>query len=313
MRQVQRAGGRLTIMLLLLVALSGGVVSAQTGTAPDDADALTISTDATPIALELAISEISAPGRFWLDEAGLHIRGLAGIDTISGDISGTATTRTNIGWTGPCHTDTLICRGAQVSFQQLTITDDNGEWTGDLQLVINPAQGADGVTAILVGRGGNAGHVLFLDEVTGRTDASLSVTGYQITSMRPVGGVNLTTDVCLQDNTTATGGFLGSYSVGDSGSLEMTLARGIDAALGMAVTARFQGSHGTLQGAAIERETTAGGSAGRFVLLGGDGDYAGYMGFGRTGSQLVESDGCAGGYALHSFWIGEAYLSSASQ
>ena len=304
MRRTQRAGGKLATMLLTLLALSGGIVGAQTEAEPD-ADTVTISTDAVPVTLEFSIGEISAPERFWLDGAGLHIRDLTGIDTVNGDINGTATTRTHIGWTAPCHTDTLICRGAQVSFQELEITDEHGAWDGALQLVIDPAQGADSVSAILVGRGGNAGQVLYLDEVTGRTDASVSVAGYQIANVRPVGGVNLTTDVCLQDDTTATGGFLGSYSVADSGALEMTLSRGIDAALGMAVAARFDGAHGTLQGAAIERETTAGGSAGRFVLLGGDGAYDGYLGFGRTGSQLIESANCAGGYALHSFWIGE--------
>ena len=230
--------------------------------------------------------------------------------SVSGDVSGTATTSTNIGWAAPCDPSTLVCRGAQVFFQQLTISDENSEWTGDLQLAIDPAQGPDTITGILVGRHGNAGQVLYLNEVTARSETSFSVSGYRITNTRPVGGVNLTFDSCLENATAAAGGFLGSHSVDDSGSTQLALARGIDAALGMAVAARFEGQHGTLAGIALERETTARGSAGRFVLLGGDGDYAGYLGFGRTGSQLTESDSCAGGYAFSSFWIGEVYGNS---
>ncbi len=118
-------------------------------TAPGSAPDLPVSSNATTISLEFSVSEIRDPGRLWIDDAGLHIRALTGIDAVSGDITGTATTSTNIGWSAPCHAETLICRGAQVSFQQLTITDENGEWTGDLQLVIDPARGPDTITGIL--------------------------------------------------------------------------------------------------------------------------------------------------------------------
>ncbi|MEZ4570763.1 MAG: hypothetical protein R2849_10645, partial [Thermomicrobiales bacterium] len=164
-----RKAGRLASVLLALLALSGSVADAQTETTPDDPAATTISSSAASIGLTLSVSEVRAPDRFWLDESGLHIRELAGIDTVSGDITGTATTSTNIGWSAPCNGGTLVCRGAQVSFQQLTITDENGEWTGDLQLVIDPARGPDTITGILVGRHGNAGQVLYLNAVTERS------------------------------------------------------------------------------------------------------------------------------------------------
>ncbi len=308
-----RVCGRLAIVLLVLLALSSGVVGAQTEATPDALDALAVPSNATSISLELSVSEISDPGRLWLDDAGLHMRGLAGITTVSGDITGSATTQTNIGWSSPCHSDTLVCRGAQVSFQNLTITDDNGAWSGDLQLMIDPAQGEDVITGILRGERGNSGAVLYINEVTDRTETSLSVAGYRIENERPVGGVNLSFDACLHDATTATGAFVGNSNTEDSGGLSLSLTRGIDPELGTALEARFAGERGTLVGSAVEMETTDGGAAGRFVLLGGDGEYANYLGFGRTGSQLTESDSCAGGYALSSFWIGEVYLGSASR
>ncbi len=281
-------------------------------TTPDSAPGLPISSNATPISLEFSVSEVDAPDRLWVDERGLHIRNLAGIDIVSGDISGTATSSTNIGWTAPCNAETLTCRGAQISFQELTITDESGEWTGYVQLLIEPGAGADRLTGILVGRRGNTKQVLYLNEVVERSDTSLAVAGYRIDRAKPVGGVNLTFEACLHDATTATGGFLASHPADDSGPLQMTLTRGIDSALGLAVSARFEGQHGTMEGVALEHETTADGSSGHFVLLGGNSAYSGYLGFGRTGSQLVESDSCAGGYALHSFWIGEVYLGGAA-
>ncbi len=304
--------GRMAFVVLILTTISsGGVATAQFAAEPEASDDLEVPGNASPIALEFSVSEVAAPDRLWVDERGLHIRNLAGIDIVSGDITGTATSSTNIGWTAPCNAETLTCRGAQLSFQELTITDDTGEWTGYVQLLIEPGAGADRLTGILVGRRGNTGQVLYLNKVVERSDTSLAVVGYRIDRAKPVGGVNLTSEACLHDATTATGGFLASHPADDSGPLQLTLTRGIDAALGLAVAARFEGQHGTMEGVALERETTAGGSSGHFVLLGGNSSYSGYLGFGRTGSQLVESDSCIGGYALHSFWIGEVYLGGA--
>ncbi len=175
-----RIGVRLAIGVLALLALGGGVVSAQPSPAQDPAIDPALLRGATPIALEFEINTVSSPGQFSLNDRGLHITNLGGVDRVSGDLSGTAITLTTLDWAAPCQPDTLVCLGAQTSSERLTINDAAGQWTGILILSINSAKGVQTVQAFLVGRGGNAGHILYLNKVTGRTHVSLSVSGYRI-------------------------------------------------------------------------------------------------------------------------------------
>ncbi len=304
-----RIGGSLVVFLLLMFVASSGVVNAQDDDALDATGETAGLSNATAIALDLNVTEITDPGSFWLDEAGFHARGLTGIDEVSGDLTGAATTRTAIDWEGPCNTTSLICLGAQTSFTQLTITDDHGTWAGLLHLIVDHANDEVSVTAVLIGRGRNAGQALYLNEVTDRDDVSLSLSGYQLGRARSIGngGVHLQFTACVVDEATANGGFQGHYAVEDGGSLELLLTSQTDTSLARTVEATFRGARGTLTGSAVEMATSDGGSAGSFVLLGVDGDYDGYVGIGRTGSDLVESSLCFSGYEIHSFWTGEVY------
>ncbi len=299
-----------TIFLVLLVSLTSGVVAAQSEPASDESS----------VSIEINVTEISDPGQLWIDENGLQIQDLTGQAAISGDITGTATIETNIRWVGPCDTFTLNCRGQQLSRQELMITDDSGEWKGHLQLTIDPEEGSDAITGVLVGYRGNAGQTIFIDAVTARSDASLSISGHPVDSSTPVSGIDLRSQICLDQNLTGSGNYLSNVPPLEGGSVEAVLTGTLDLESDMPGTAAwttmiatFMDENGSLEGQSMEESTAADGSAGRFVLLGGDGIYAGAQGNGRTGSQLIEDADCGSGYALRSFWIGELYLSSASR
>ncbi len=304
-RQRRVIGGSLAAALLIVLTLGSGVVSAQENAETGEAADLAAMSEATMISLDLTVTEITDPGTLWLDEDGLHIRGLTGISSVSGDITGTANTVTDIDWAAPCNETTLVCQGAQVSTTELTITDDSGSWEGHMQLVVDPANANTTVTGSLVGGGGNAGGLISLNEVTARTDVSLSLTGYQVIGMKPVGGINLLVNVCIIDESTASGGFLARYVIEDGGLAQASIAI---SGSSISIDATFTGSHGTLMGNAVEMVTAENGSAGTFVLMGTGGDYTGYVGFGRTGTQVVMSSLCDSGYEAHAFWIGEVYI-----
>ncbi len=311
-----RSSGRLAVIfLILLVSLTSGVASAQTDETPDDGNG----SDAggARLSIEISVTEITDPGALSVNTHSLQIHDLTGQAAVSGDISGAATTDTNITWSGPCNPETLACRGVQVSRQQLTITDDSGEWHGHLQLTLDPAAGGDAISGVLVGRRGHTGEVIFIDTVTARTDSSLTVTGNMAgRAGARVQGINLRSQVCLNEDLTGSGVFLSNSATIAGGTVDVAVtgaldANGmLDAMAGISVTATFMNADGTLAGQAMENSTAAGFS-GRFAIHSGDGAYAGVQGYGRTGSQLISDANCGSGYALSSFWIGELYTDSA--
>ena len=313
-RPVER-GGLVFGLLILLASLTSGVASAQTESTPDNSDEN--DSVGASLSIEINVTEITDPGEISVNTNRLRIRGLTGQAAVSGDITGTAMTNTNITWSGPCDPSTLVCRGVQVSRQQLTITDESGEWHGHLQLTLDPSSGDDAISGVLAGRRGYTGEVILIDTVTARTDSSLTVTGNRAgRAGAVVQGINLRSQVCLNQNLTGAGTFLSNSPSIEGGTVEVAVtgvldANGmLDATAGISVMATFTNEDGSLAGQAMENSTAAGFS-GRFVIHGGDGTYAGTQGFGRTGSQLVSDGSCGSGYALSTFWIGDLYMTSA--
>ena len=243
--------------------------------------------------ITLTIDDTVDPGTEWSDPNGYHLRGLHNLESVSGDFSGDAQVTINID-----ATDETTSVWVDVD-----ITTADGRWDGRYaQIATSSGTEARG---LLIGRDGHAGHVLILDRVVEETENSLALSGHVLEMTRPVEGMTLSFDLCIDGTSHAGGGFLGNGPVPIDGSASADFT--VIGSLGDGMvwgSVELTGADGTLNGFWLESSTPHP-SAGNFVLLGGSGAYDGSYGYGHTRGSLHGTDQCASGTAVHASWLGE--------
>lgn len=282
-------------LLAALPALTASAHDAPLG------DAVTITV--TPI------ETLEAP-REWTDAQGIyHVRGEVRLESVSGDITGTATTTFNDDDVlGECNEES--CEGAFYSWVDVDIDTDDGGWSG--RVVVTGSFSAEGeeftVRGILTGRGANGGQAILLDEPVGfGEDESVTMAGHLLTQSGPVGDINLRYDLCFAGPGSAAGGFVMNGPAEGSGSASATFGlAGAPAPGAIYGDIVFASERGEIHGTFVEFAIDGGGNIGAFVLTGGTGDYEGLYGFGKVIENVSfgAADTCDG---AKGYWIGEVY------
>ncbi len=296
---VFRAAG-FVLICLPLIAAAGVAAQAPSSEEQGVAD----------IALSLALDQTIDAGTTWVDEAGLHVRGLTTVYTVEGDLSGTATLASDLDWGGPCDASGGSCEGGLESFASIEIESETATWRGSL--AIEQFAGTRTLAhGILIGRHGAADQVLVIDEAVEATASTLALTGSMATLEGPIGGIQLSHSACITGETTADGGFIGGRGlIQDSGPARITRQEiGSGALSGVYGSVTDIGQKGTLRGIFIAKLNNRH-AHGSFVLVGESGPYQGLLGYGRATMALSEEPRCESGLQATSTWTGQArYLS----
>lgn len=301
---------RITRLIFSLALLAGivpfGIVSAQGHEATW-----------TEITFTSTTVETVEEGEAWTDEAGIfHIRGNIFNDEISGDLTGSAVIDFNLDFEAAqeCGPEAEACPGYNSFWGSIEITDENGRWEGDFMQGISDVPDDEFAfsSVILRGLGGNAGQSI-VAEFIGEDEGSITVGGRLMTMATPMMGLNLSAQLCFQEDFTTTGGFHGTGAIESSGS-----ATGDFFGSG----ARWTHTYGlwgttTLTDANGSVTIVFGGNAqdvgvdhsnawGHFVIVEGTGDYEGLFGHGRAIANAGAMAKCAfGGIFVN--YIGEAH------
>lgn len=285
-------------LVLLVVSLLAPALSAAAQPS-DEGDNTVI-----PVVISVTIDEVVDSGTTWVDEDGVHSRGVVAAATVAGDLTGAAVLVNDIDAYGPCNA-MLVCEGDQETFSTVEITSDEQIWSGTFALEIFEGSRA-GVHGILVGRHGTTDQVVVLDTLVAADGATLELSGNMITLTGLIAGVHLSGSACVTGPTTADGGFIGTSGlILDNGPLRVTRhTLGGDNPTGIYGETRQIGQKGNLRGIFIAG-LNARYAHGNFVLVGESGPYGGILGYGRATATLTDEPRCASGLQITSTWTGQ--------
>ncbi len=276
----------------------------------------------TPISFVSTPVEILVPGEEWVDEAGIfHFRGEVGREAVTGDITGEAIVTFNGDFApGPScdpNNPDACTEGEFSGWGSVVITDLNGAWDGDFLFIESFFAGEEPFSfgkVVFAGRGGNAGKSIVADiTLTEESDAA-SFNGVMLTMGAPAFGVNMHTQLCLNEETfestgafTSTGG-LETYGAATgeffNGGVEWTHRYGL---FGELIFTDAWGSF-TIQflGEAQDHPQSSVGW-GHWMIVEGTGAYAELYGRGKVTGAAMEHLQCASGFGIHLQFLGDVH------
>lgn len=297
----RRSRGRLWRPLFAL-ALVLGMLSIATTAAADSHEEPFVA-----IELTFTITDIDQPGEATVSPEAIHVVGEVHSNSVTGSLTGDALATVTVDWRGPCDVAAVTCEGQLDQWVQIEMTDEAGSWSGNIGTVYAP--GAEPAAAgLLIGRGGNADHVILLDTVVAEDDTSATLSGYSVYVPRPQAGVTFTTYMCeVEDDVNFRGGFLAGGALDDSGSAAAQVAvLGFPVSSGVIGVFDFQSEAGLIQSIVVEMGHENGRhDIGNVLILGLGGLYAGMFGYGHTFATLLENESCPTGFAVTTTWVGK--------
>lgn len=319
-RTRRRARSLLFAFILLLGLLPVGAVTAD---GHHTATRTEISFTSTPV-------EILVPGEESVDEAGVfRFRGEVSREEVTGDITGEAIVTFNGDFVPSpdcdpddpdnCFEGSFSGWGSVVILEE-TETEENIAWEGDFLFIESFFEGEEPFMfgkIVLAGRGDNAGKSIVAD-ITFSEDEEEEVaifTGVMLTMAVPAFGINMSTQLCFNEETFETtgaflsNGMLESYG-GASGEFftgghEWTHRYGLYGELTFtdewgSMTIEFLGE------AQDHPESSVG--WGHFVIVGGTGAYAELYGRGKITGALAEYMQCDSGFGVRFQLVGEGHF-----
>jgi hypothetical protein len=287
------------LMALLLAALPlGGTAMA----APADGKS-----HLQEISFTLVTTGVLEDGEWWETDTTFSLRDLVTAEAVDGDITGTGiiTMSGDFIAAGECTAE--ACPGYTDVWGNLTITDDNGTWDGQIAFHIDDLEDTMVGKVFLIGRGGNSGMAIYADmQFLDTEDGAALVSGHLLTLHNPAQGVRFLYDGCFVPPAGTAGHVRMHIGTGtDSGSWDAHYPLVIPgrASVGESVITTPKGSIESV----LIVQNAGSNRIGYFMLLGGTGDYESLYGFGivRTASYesvLCGEEGGAGGH-----WVGRAY------
>lgn len=300
--------------LMLCLALLAGVV--PFGIASADGHEATW----TDITFTSTTVETVEEGESWVDEAGIfHIRGNIFNDVIAGDLTGSAVVHFNLDFqpAQECGPDDEVCPGYSSFWGSIEITDENGRWAGDFMQNISDVPDEEFMfsSVVLRGLGGNAGKSIVAEFLgTDEEEGTITVGGRLMTMATPIMGINLSTQLCFQEDFTTTGGFHGTGAIESSGSASGDFAPAgarWTHNYGLWGTTTLTDGNGSVTivfgGNAVDVGVEHSNAWGHFVIVEGTGDYEGLFGHGRTIATAGAADVCALGGGVFVSYVGEAH------
>ncbi|CAN5657099.1 hypothetical protein BH24CHL1_BH24CHL1_10080 [soil metagenome] len=300
--------------ILILGLLPVGVVTADHRTATRTE----ISFVSTPV-------EILVPGEESVDEAGIfRSRGEVARDEVTGDITGEAIITFNGDFVPSpnCDPDDLdnCFEGEFTGWGTVVITDENGTWEGDFLIAFAFFEGEEPFMfgkVVLAGRGGNAGKSIVADITfpEDEEDESATFNGVMLTMAVPAFGLNMSTQLCFNEETFETTGAFLSHGMLESyggatgefftGGSQWTTRYGLYGELTFtdewgSMTIQFLGE------AQDHPESSVG--WGHFVIVGGTGAYAELYGHGKITGAAMEAMQCDAGFGVRLQLIGQGHF-----
>lgn len=262
----------------------------------------------TPVSLQVTPGEVLDEGQRWVDEAGLHVRGLVVEASVEGDVSGAASVTADLDWAGTCDPVARTCDGLLELLGEIEVATEDGSWDG---LVALERQGLESfsVHSILIGRGAEAGRAIVIDTAESDDMASaITFGGTAVDLGNRRGGGTINQYACITSEGRADGAFLSSGLIADDGPVNITLLDvGEPSQLGRYGQARHQGKNGTFQTSYIE-QSNGPHAFGAFAMAGATGAYSEIAGFGYTRSTVSDNADCASGRQIITTWTGEFHF-----
>lgn len=269
--------------------------------------------------------EVLTPGEESVDEAGVYrSRGEVQRDVVTGDITGEAIITFNGDFipSPNCASDDLdnCFEGEFSGWGTVVITDENGSWDGDFLIAFAFLEGEEPFMfskIVLAGRGGNAGKSIVAD-ISFPEDSEEDIAifnGVMLTMAVPAFGLNMSTQLCFDEETFETagaflsngtlesyggatgeffnGGHQWTHRYGLYGELTFTDGRG-------SMTVQFMGE------AQDHPQSSVG--WGHFVIVGGTGAYAELYGRGKITAAATEYLQCDSGFGVRLQLTGEGHF-----
>lgn len=299
----RRGQGRLWRTLFALALVLGMLAVATTASADSHEEPF------VAVEVTFTITDIDQPGEATVSPEGIHVVGEVHSNSVTGGITGDGLAIVRVDWAGPCDVEALTCEGRLDQWVEIEITDEAGRWSGHIATVYAPGE-EPAAAGLLMGRGGNADHMLVLDTVVAEDDASATLSGYIVHVERPQAGVTFSTQMCaLDEQGHFSGGFLAGGILSDSGSAMADVGVvGFPVSSGVAGAIQLSSEQGVIDALVIEQGSEDGRhDYGLVLILGVEGLYEGMYGFGHTYASLYDDDGCAAGFGVRTQWVGKVF------
>lgn len=291
---------RLAILLALVIAMLplGGMAVAAPG---EDSSHL------TDITFKMVTTDVIDEGEFWGTDTTFDLRGSVTEEAVDGDIVGTAIITMNGTFTAAPGCTDESCPGTTVSWSDLSITDENGTWSGQMAFELDEVADTETGYVFLIGRAGNSGKAIsgdlkFLDD----EDGAAQVTGKVVTTMLPSQGVRFLYDGCFVPPAGTAGHVRMAIGTStDSGAWDAHYPLIIDGRATYGESS-ITTSKGTVD-SVLMLQNAGSNRVGYFMLLGGTGEYENLYGFGIVRTAAYDNPNCESGSGAGGYWIGRAH------